>query len=66
MVSQRHNGLDGVLADDIAHLLLASCFSSFRPWKTIQILVYLKHNLDIAGPHLWHRRPQIGYPNLVT
>ena len=59
MVSLHHNGLSGILADEMVrcHLLFISQAdpSSQGPGKmlqTLSFLAYLKHHLDITGPHL--------------
>jgi hypothetical protein len=59
MVSLHHNGLNGILADEmVRHLYVSS--SSFqycsqglgKTLQTISFLAYLKHHRDISGPHL--------------
>ena len=59
MVSLHHNGLNGILADEMARRLLFSLFFSNIPFQglgktlqTISFLAYLKHYRDISGPHL--------------
>lgn len=43
MVSLHHNGLNGILADEMG---------LGKTLQTISFLSYLKHHLDITGPHL--------------
>ena len=43
MVSLHHNGLNGILADEMG---------LGKTLQTISFLAYLKHHLDITGPHL--------------
>jgi SWI/SNF-related matrix-associated actin-dependent regulator of chromatin subfamily A member 5 len=59
MVSLHHNGLNGILADEMARKLLFSIYLSNIPFQglgktlqTISFLAYLKHYRDISGPHL--------------
>ena len=59
MVSLHHNGLNGILADEMARKLLFSiCLSNIpfqglgKTLQTISFLAYLKHYRDISGPHL--------------
>jgi SWI/SNF-related matrix-associated actin-dependent regulator of chromatin subfamily A member 5 len=60
MVSLHHNGLNGILADEMARqtpfLYIYLSNISFqglgKTLQTISFLAYLKHYRDISGPHL--------------
>lgn len=60
MVSLHHNGLNGILADEMVRTLkptlvfisLTTAQGLGKTLQTISFLSYLKHNLNIIGPHL--------------
>jgi SWI/SNF-related matrix-associated actin-dependent regulator of chromatin subfamily A member 5 len=60
MVSLHHNGLNGILADEMVRVLSYADHSATHYYvqglgktlQTISFLAYLKHNRDLPGPHI--------------
>lgn len=61
MISLHHNGLNGILADEMVRsfrapysVVILSCIMQGlgKTLQTISFLAYLRHYLDIHGPHL--------------